>query len=248
MFKIRFTLVLCVAINVSNGWLYLYAANDKVEMTEIERTFAPRETWHLPVGTRISCTIQNAIFSFNLVAPVVAIVDEPVLCPSNGKILLPKKTKLIGIASILKSDDRVNINFNYAVLPNGRQFEINGIALAPDGSAGIKGKVKEYKDTRLMASAMSGALVGVGQAVSVTMTGQPIAAGAIGGALQQGAQQVQEISNQKVDVSIFVEPFQKTSVFLSSRLVLDNILRQELTEMNQKGKENEKEKKSWRDE
>ena len=227
---------------------FLYAANEREEITEVEKTFMPKEVWHLPIGTRISCTIQNAIFSFNLITPVIAIVDEPVLCPSNGKIVMPRKTKLIGTASILKSDDRVNITFNYAVLPNGRQFEIGGIALSPDGSAGIKGAVKEYKDTRLMASAMSGALVGVGQAMSITMTGQPIMSGAIGGALQQGAQQAQEISNQKVDVSISVGPFQKTSVFLSSRLVLDGLIKQEQAESTQIPKEIEKDKKSWREE
>ena len=57
-----------------------------------------------------------------------------------------------------------------------------------------------------------------------------------------------EISNQKVDVSISVGPFQKTSVFLSSRIVLDGIIKQEQSESIHTPKEIEKDKKNWRDE
>ena len=185
--------------------------------------FMPRETWFLPTGQEIKATIQNAIFSFNLQTPVIATVDDPVTSPKDGTIILPRKTRLIGTADILKSDDRVNVRFSIAVLPNGREFELVGIALSPDGSAGIKGTVKEYKDARFMSSALSGAMSGMGQAVVAMLPGQPIVAGALGGALVQGAQEAETISNQKVDVSISVPPFQKTFVFLSRRLVLDDI-------------------------
>ena len=195
--------------------------------TDTLSVFAPLDTWFLPAGHEIKATIQNAIFSFNLQTPVIAVLDESALCPRDGRVILPKKTRLLGTADILKSDDRVNIRFTIAVLPNGREFELNGIALSPDGSAGIKGTVKEYKDARFMSSALSGAMGGMGQAIATTLPGQPLVAGAIGGALSQGAQEAQTISNQKVDVSISVPPFQKTHVFLSHRLSLDGLLRKE---------------------
>ena len=197
---------------------------------DILKVFEPVEKWALPSGQEIRATIQNAIFSFNLQTPIVAVVDEPAVNPKNGLVIFPRKTRLLGTADILKSDDRVNIRFHVAVLPTGREFDISGIALSPDGSAGIRGTVKEYKDVRLMTSAVSGALSGVGQVVTTSLPGQPLVAGAIGGALTQVAQEAQNISNQKVDVSVSVPPFQKTIIFLTRRLSLDEMLAREKTD------------------
>ncbi len=213
---------------------------------DVQSIFIPSEEWFLPTGSQIKATIQNAIFSFNLQTPVIAVVDEPVICPKNGNVVLPAKTRFIGTSEILKSDDRVNVKFVICVLPNGQEFEVGAIALSPDGSAGIKGTVKEYKDIRLMSSAASGALLGVGQAVTATMGGQPIVSGAIGGALTQGAQEAQQITNQKVDVSISVPPFQKTVVFLSRRLVMDETSK-ETPKPREHDMEMRNEKKNWKD-
>ena len=213
---------------------------------DVQSIFIPSEEWFLPTGSQIKATIQNAIFSFNLQTPVIAVVDEPVICPKNGNVVLPAKTRFIGTSEILKSDDRVNVKFVICVLPNGQEFEVGAIALSPDGSAGIKGTVKEYKDIRLMSSAASGALLGVGQAVTATMGGQPIVSGAIGGALTQGAQEAQQITNQKVDVSISVPPFQKTVVFLSRRLVMDEKSK-ETPKPREHDMEMRNEKKNWKD-
>jgi len=188
-----------------------YAQKPDEAAPDVLSHFMPQEKWFLPTGHEIKATIQNAIFSFNLQTPVIATVDEPIASPKDGLIILPKKTRLIGTADILKSDDRVNVRFYIAVLPNGREFGINGIALSPNGSAGIKGIVKEYKDARFMSSALSGAMSGIGQAVVTTLPGQPIVAGAIGGALSQGSQEAQSFSSQKVDVSISVPHSRKYS-------------------------------------
>jgi hypothetical protein len=214
--------------------------------SKVLRVFQADDNWFLPTGTEIKTTIQNAIFSFNLRTPVTAIVDDPVICPKTGEVILPRKTRLLGTADILKSDDRVNVRFQIAVLENGREFEIDGIALSPDGSAGVKGTVKEYKDVRLMSSAVTGALRGVGESVSTVLPGQPLVSGALGGALTQGAQEAQSITSQKVDVSISVPPFQKVLVFLSRRLTLDGLL-----EKNQRAREGEAaepKKKDWKSE
>lgn len=198
---------------------------DVAEDDRVLKVFTPAEEWFLPTGTQIEVKILNAIFSFNLNTPVVASVETPVTCPKGGAVIFPKYTQLIGSADILKSDNRVNVRFLVAVLPNGREFDLNGIGLSPDGSAGIvASEVKEYKDVKMMSSAVSGALTGVGSALPGAMIGQPIAAGAIGGALQQGSQQASDIGNQKVDVSIFVKPYAKCKVFLTRRLTLDDLL------------------------
>ncbi|MBI2118967.1 MAG: TrbI/VirB10 family protein [Elusimicrobia bacterium] len=227
---------------------YSYAQEITTDSSKnVINIFMPEDNWFLSAGQEIKATIQNAIFSFNLQTPIIAIVDEPAVCLKNGLIILPKKTRLLGTAEVLKSDDRVNIRFNIAVLPNGREFEINGIALSPDGSAGIKGEVKEYKDIRLMSSALGGAMSGIGQAMVATLPGQPIVSGAIGGALTQGAQEAQTISNQKADVSISVPPFQKTLVFLSQRLSLDKHLTNKQPVNKEKDQDEEK-PKDWKKE
>ena len=115
------------------------------------------------------------------------------------------------------------MNFRLAVLPapSGKEYQIQGIILYPDGSSGLKGVVKDYKELRLMSSAASGAIGGIGQAVAAT-AGQPIVGQALGGALTAGAGEIQTGMAPKVDVSITVSPFQKCGVFLMNRLVLDD--------------------------
>lgn len=192
------------------------------EIPQVLKTFPSRETWFLPTGTVLKASTKNAIFSFNLETPVIAELDEPAICPKTGAVVLPIKTRFIGTSSILKSDDRVNITFRLLVLPgpSGKEYQIQGIVLHPDGSAGLKGTVKKYTELRLMSSAASGAVLGIGQAVAAT-TGQPIVGQALGGALTAGAGEMQTGVSQKVDVSIEVPPYQKCGIFLMNRLVLD---------------------------
>lgn len=202
--------------------LSLLAGDD---VPQVIRTFPSKETWFLPTGTVLKASTKNAIFSFNLEVPVVAEIDEPAICPKSGSVVLPAKTRLIGTASVLKSDDRVNVNFYLLVLPgpSGKEYPIQGIILNPDGSAGLKGVVKEYKELRLMSSAASGAIAGIGQTVATT-AGQPIVGQALGSALTAGAGEIQTGLAPKVDISISVAPYQKCGVFLMNRLVLDDAL------------------------
>lgn len=196
-------------------------AGDEVPL--VVKTFPSKETWFLPCGTVLKASTKNAIFSFNLEVPVVAELDEPAICPKTGSVVLPAKTRLIGSASVLKSDDRVNVTFYLLVLPgpSGREYPIQGIIVNPDGSAGLKGVVKEYKELRLMSSAASGAIAGIGQTVATT-AGQPIVGQALGSALTAGAGEVQTGVAPKVDISISVPPYQKCGIFLTNRLVLDD--------------------------
>lgn len=212
----KIMLVGLVIAGVSFSW-----AGD--ETPPVLKAFPSKEMWFLPAGTILKATTKNAIFSFNLETPVVAELDEPAICPKTNAVVLPQGTKLIGTASILKSDDRVNVNFRLAVLPapSGKEYNIQGLILHPDGSAGLKGTVKEYKEVRLMSSAAAGAVSGVGQAVAAT-AGQPIVGQALGGALSAGASEIQTGMAPKVDVSISVAPFQKCGIFLLNRLILDD--------------------------
>jgi len=92
-------------------------------------------------GFTFDAVLKTAIFSFNIETPVIALVEYDVVF--GDKVVLPSGTKLIGATSIIKSINRVNVVFNTVVLPSGDEFNITGLALHTDGSAGIPGKVKK---------------------------------------------------------------------------------------------------------
>lgn len=169
----------------------------------------------LPTGTVVRATITNAIFSYNLTTPVVAQLDEGASFP-EGRLVLPPKTKLIGTAMVVKSHDRVNIEFGLAVLPEGREVEISAIALWPDGSAGIKGTVKKHKDSMVASSALKGAILG-GSAMVSAAAANPALAEATQTAARDAAQEI-DLSREQVDTSITVPVFTRCLVFLNRRL------------------------------
>ena len=92
-------------------------------------------------GFIFDAVLKTAIFSFNIETPVIALVEYDITF--NNKVVLPAGTKLIGITSIIKSIDRVNVVFNTIVFPDGSEIKFTGLALHTDGSAGIPGKVKK---------------------------------------------------------------------------------------------------------
>jgi hypothetical protein len=167
-------------------------------------------------------TIMGAVFSYNVAVPIVINLDEAAVCPKNNYVVFPKNTRLLATANVLKSDNRVNMNVYRAILPSpsGREFEVTGIVLHPDGTAGVPGTKTEYKNVRYMSSAAVGALSGVGQVVAA-QGASPIAVGAASGLVQSGAEDATGSSAQKVDVSITIPPQQKVTVFLLERLILD---------------------------
>lgn len=167
----------------------------------------------LPTGSLLHVTITNAIFSFNLATPVLAELDEAARFKENE--VLPKGTRIIGKALVLKSHDRVNVDFTVAVLPDGREIRLSAIALSPDGSAGIRGKVEKYQDSAVASAALKGAIQG-----SATLMGQaanPIA-GQIGQATADETVREIDLSSQNIDTSISVPGFNKCLVYLNHRL------------------------------
>jgi hypothetical protein len=166
---------------------------------------------------------MGAVFSYNVSVPIVINLDEPAYCPKNSYVVFPKNTRLLAWGNVLKSDNRVNMNVYRAILPtpSGKEIEIEGLVLYPDGTAGVPGERKEYKDARYMSSAAVGALQGVGQAVSASANVSPIASGAASSVIQTGSGDIGQMTAQKVDVSISIPPQQKVTVFLLNRIVFD---------------------------
>ena len=113
---------------------------------------------NIPTGEKIKAHLANAIFSFNVSSPVVAITDEDV--KKDAVVIIPKNTKFVGDAGIVKSRDRVNIKFSTMILPDGRELKVRAMGLGLDGSGGIKGRVDKQYDKSLLRAAGETALAG----------------------------------------------------------------------------------------
>lgn len=98
----------------------------------------------IPTGSKIKAHLANAIFSFNVTSPVVAVVDEDFV--KDEQVIIPKGTQFIGDAGILKSRDRINVRFSVMVLPSGKETKVSAMALGLDGSGGIKGRLDKQSD------------------------------------------------------------------------------------------------------
>jgi len=137
---------------------------EKLDSQSQVRDSQKNESLGLPSGTRIPATLSNRIFSFNIAAPVIVVLDRDFKW--KNQVLLPKGTKFLGEASVVKSIDRINVNFDSLIFPDGRQLKVRAMALSPDGSGGIKGKVEKNRDIRVLKAigevALSGASLFVG--------------------------------------------------------------------------------------
>ena len=130
---------------------------ERVIQTGIER---PEKTkLGLASGAKIPALLGERVFSFNVDAPVVALVSKDFM--AGDKTVIPKGSKFLGEANVLKSLDRINVRFQLLVLPDGREIRVNALALSEDGAAGIKGKVEKHTDMK-MAKALGESVLSMG--------------------------------------------------------------------------------------
>ena len=113
---------------------------------------------NISTGVKVKAHLANAIFSLNVSSPVIAITDEDL--KKDDVVILPKNTQFVGDAAILKSRDRVNVQFSTMVLPDGKELKVRAMALGLDGSGGVKGKVDKQYDKSLLRAAGETALAG----------------------------------------------------------------------------------------
>ena len=126
------------------------------------------DDFFLPTGFTFPALLPDAVFSYNTMAPVTAVLEDDV--KFQGRVVLPRHTRLIGGVSVLHTLDRVNITWRLAVLPEGCEFEFPGIALsADDGSGGVKGKVEKHEDSVAAQVALKSILNGAQQAAAIAV-------------------------------------------------------------------------------
>jgi len=100
----------------------------------------------LPTGFGIPVKLVNAIQSGESSTPVIAEVTEDV--SSHNGLAIPKGTRAIGQASVDDSSRRIQVHFQTLVYPEGEQHSVQGLALMPDGSAGLVGDYHSGSGTR----------------------------------------------------------------------------------------------------
>lgn len=86
--------------------------------------------------------LENEINSQNFDIPITALTYMDLT--NNGHLIIPKESKLIGVAERPRNGSRVSILFETAIFPNGKEYSINGVALGDDNATGVAANV-DYK-------------------------------------------------------------------------------------------------------
>jgi hypothetical protein len=141
---------------------------EEAPKTSYEKKEALEIRLGLPSGTKIPALLENRIFSFNVAAPVLAFLPKDVL--REGKVVIPKDSKFLGEANVLKSVDRINVRFDLLIFPDGREMRVRAMALSEDGSAGIAGKVEKHGDVKVLKAIGETLLAGASLFVGGTQT------------------------------------------------------------------------------
>jgi type IV secretory pathway VirB10-like protein len=168
--------------------------------------------YFLPTGFTFDAILEGAIYSYNLLTPAIALVDEDIVY--LHQVVVPRGAKLIGVVQVAHSTDRVNIDFHTCVFPDGQEIKLGAIALSPDGSAGVKGKVESHKDVYAASIAMQTIATGVQAGVSVA---EPSITNSMLNGLTQATAQNMQTPNLKQLESVSVEPRAPIRVFVKAR-------------------------------
>ena len=164
----------------------------------------------LPTGFIFPALLPDAIYSYNTLAPTIAMVEDDI--KFLGRVVIPKGSRLIGEATTLHTFDRVNIAFHLIVFPEGCESPLKGLALsADDGSAGIKGKVEKHEDSVAAQIALKAALTGAQAGAAIVA---PVE-GAVSSAFTNEAGQMldQNIAKAKSLESIYIHERTQIRVF-----------------------------------
>jgi len=196
--------------------VFIYKEKEEKASVEKTRSKKEKETFRLPPGTRIPAYLSGTLFSFNVVAPVTVVVAKGIENLS-GKVVIPKGTKLLGKAGLLKSLNRVNVNLDEMVLPDGKVVRVKAIALSDDGSAGIQGKVKKHSDKKIFKALGETALSGLGLFMGARQGADPYSLQdqmAMNFAENMGDQAKRDLRSVRIETSVTVESHTPVQVLL----------------------------------
>lgn len=170
--------------------------------------------YFLPTGFTFPARLENAVYSYNVESPAIAVVERNI--EYLDRVVIPRNTRVIGTVSVQQDHDRILITFHAMVFPEGDEIRIQGIALMLDGSAGIQGKVETHKDSAIASTVLRSVITGAGQALTVSGV-SPVAAQAAQGL---SGEMTNELSSQRqqVSTSISVDADTGLRIYLPQRI------------------------------
>jgi len=176
----------------------------------------PRKTnYFLPTGFMFQARLVNAVFSYNVESPAIAMVDHEV--DYLKQVVIPAGTEVIGTVSVQQDHDRILVTFHTMVLPAmGDEIQFTGLGLSLDGSLGISGKVETHKDSEVANTVLRSLVTGTQDAVSMTAA-NPIADQAVQG-LSNEASSTLDQNREKITTSISVPADTPLKIYLPKRI------------------------------
>lgn len=172
-----------------------------------------KANYFLPTGFTFPVRLENAIYSYNVETPAVAVVERDVVY--LRRVVIPAGTRAIGTVAVLKSHDRVLVNFHTLVFETGDEVKFTGMALALDGSAGLKGKVETHKDAAVANTVLRSFVNGTQSALELSGV-SPIASSATSGIAQEAVKEL-DTQRQEVTQSITIEAETGLRVYIPQR-------------------------------
>lgn len=171
--------------------------------------------YFLPTGFVFPARLQNAVYSFNVESPAIAVVDEEI--QYQKKVVIPAGTQVIGTVSVQQDHDRILITFHTIVFPEGDEIKFTGLGLSLDGSLGIKGKVETHKDSAIADTVLSSVVSGAQEAAMMTTAINPVATSALSGLAGEATGEL-GTQRQKITTSISVNSGTGLRIYLPKRI------------------------------
>lgn len=173
-----------------------------------------KANYFLPTGFSFPARLENAVYSYNVETPAIASVERDVVY--LGRVVIPAGTRVIGTVAVLKSHDRILVNFHTLVFESGDEVRFGGLALAQDGSAGLKGKVETHKDAAVANTVLRSFVSGTQAALDMSGV-SPIATSATQGLASEAVKEL-DVQRQEVTQSITIEAETGLRVYIPQRL------------------------------
>jgi type IV secretory pathway VirB10-like protein len=173
-----------------------------------------KTNYFLPTGFTFPVRLENAVYSYNTETPAIAVVEKDVVY--RQQVVIPADTRVIGTVGVVKSHDRVLINFHTLVFTTGDEVKFAGMGLSLDGSAGIKGKVETHKDSSVANTVLRSLVSGTQTALTVSGI-SPIASGATVGLSQEATKEL-DTQREAVTESISIDAETGLRVYVPQRI------------------------------
>ncbi|MDO8757298.1 MAG: TrbI/VirB10 family protein [Elusimicrobiota bacterium] len=184
------------------------------KFTSVTQKTTTKANYFLPTGFTFPVRLENAVYSYNVETPAIATVERDVVY--LRRVVIPAGTRAIGTVAVLKSNDRVLINFHTLVFETGDEVKLSGMALALDGSAGLKGKVETHKDAAVANTVLRSFVNGTQSALEMSGV-SPVASSATQGITQEAVKEL-DVQRQEVTQSITIEAETGLRIYIPQRL------------------------------